>query len=145
MKCATHGVTDAKQMRMGIALWQKEELRNKDGERMSNRYNCPNCSAPIGMNEICPYCGTRLGWVPYIAPVEIKIAPMKLNRLVVKGFVPWETKRYLPPEEANKIVLEQMAMEFAKDLPKYWNTKTCEDIRRAETQIQAELYVGVRE
>lgn len=28
-------------------------------------YNCPNCAAPIGYHEVCPYCGTALDWVPF--------------------------------------------------------------------------------
>lgn len=30
------------------------------------RYNCPNCSAPIGVSPVCEYCGTRLEWLPII-------------------------------------------------------------------------------
>lgn len=30
------------------------------------RYNCPNCSAPIGISPVCEYCGTRLEWLPII-------------------------------------------------------------------------------
>ena len=30
------------------------------------KYNCPNCAAPIGYHEVCPYCGTALDWVPTV-------------------------------------------------------------------------------
>ena len=30
------------------------------------RYNCLNCSAPIGISPVCEYCGTRLEWLPVI-------------------------------------------------------------------------------
>ena len=26
---------------------------------MSRELNCPNCGAPLGMNDVCEYCGTR--------------------------------------------------------------------------------------
>ena len=31
---------------------------------MNNKYNCPNCGAPIGRAEKCEYCGTLLNWIP---------------------------------------------------------------------------------
>lgn len=34
-------------------------------------YNCPNCGAPIGYQDRCEYCGTRIEWRPY----EIHLAP----------------------------------------------------------------------
>ena len=26
---------------------------------MSRELNCPNCGAPLGMNDVCEYCGTH--------------------------------------------------------------------------------------
>lgn len=26
---------------------------------MSRELNCPNCGAPLGMNDVCEYCGTN--------------------------------------------------------------------------------------
>ena len=43
---------------------------------MSEKYNCPNCGAPIGFGSICEYCGTVLHWIP---SMYIEYIPKHLN------------------------------------------------------------------
>lgn len=48
-------------------------------------YNCPNCAAPIGYHEVCPYCGTALHWTPTVN-VTIKTEKRE-NRKCVAVFM----------------------------------------------------------
>ena len=43
---------------------------------MSEKYNCPNCGAPIGYSDKCEYCGTVLRWTPMIS---IEYIPKNLH------------------------------------------------------------------
>ena len=43
---------------------------------MSEKYNCPNCGAPIGYSDKCEYCGTRIRWTPIIS---IEYIPKNLH------------------------------------------------------------------
>ena len=44
-------------------------------------YNCPNCAAPIGYHEVCPYCGTALDWVPFVR-TTLKVEKRNLRKCV---------------------------------------------------------------
>ena len=55
-------------------------------------YNCPNCSAPIGYNRICPYCGTRLRWEPYPDTLEYRITYVPVRNAEISVCVPRQMK-----------------------------------------------------
>ena len=54
----------------------------------SKKYNCPNCGAPIEHSAVCPYCGTRLEWIPTISTVEVKISKARIKPVRSKLSVP---------------------------------------------------------
>ena len=45
------------------------------------KYNCPNCAAPIGYHEVCPYCGTALDWVPTVH-MTLKVEKRNIRKCV---------------------------------------------------------------
>lgn len=68
-------------------------------------YNCPNCAAPIGYHEVCPYCGTALDWTPTVhMTLEagkrsirkcVAVCMEDINSFCFEGFVDESLKRQI--------------------------------------------------
>ena len=54
---------------------------------MSENYNCPNCGAPIGYQDKCDYCGTRIEWRPYVIHLAPRLYYHKTSDAYVIGMV----------------------------------------------------------
>lgn len=50
-------------------------------------YNCPNCGAPIGYQDKCDYCGTRIEWRPYVIHLAPRLHYLKVYDASVIGMV----------------------------------------------------------
>jgi len=68
------------------------------------RYNCPNCSAPIGISPVCEYCGTRLEWLPII---KFESEPSRT--------VDWAKTMYLLDGIPEAEFIDNAKEEFLKD------------------------------
>ena len=83
------------------------------------KYNCPNCSAPIGYTEICQYCGTRLKWQPYEYHVKVVTDYIKWERVEASA----QVENAIPPEiqdkVAFKILVERLAEGVARRVQIY--------------------------
>lgn len=75
-------------------------------------YNCPNCAAPIGYNERCPYCGTVLYWRPSI--VEIKTTPLRSCRLRASVKIDRFDMKHVGKEVLYRQLVEQLEPEIVK-------------------------------
>lgn len=89
---------------------------------MSERYNCPNCAAPIGYSPRCQYCGTRLDWVPIIA-VNFTAEPRNVKKLVGRVMRTRSDIELLGTKNAQLIAERELAAQFAQKVPEIWEMK----------------------
>ena len=108
------------------------------------KYNCPNCGAPIGYTERCPYCLTVLHWRPTVIEFipaifdECKIeARAEIDEIYVNG-------RNIQARKNMEKVIEGLALQLAKDLPRYWELRKQEDPFRQKVIFHAELRLRKR-
>lgn len=97
------------------------ELNSRGREQ--REYNCPNCGAPIGYAEICPYCKTRLNWTP---TVEILYTPTRYSQSKIEA----RAKVYLEDLRnglKEGTVLESLRRQLAEQIPNIWEVRTAED------------------
>lgn len=80
-------------------------------------YNCPNCSAPIGYNEVCPYCGTALDWVPTVN-MTIKVEKSGIRKCVAV-FMERERDYALPG-----FVDDTLKQQLGQAASEVWERKT---------------------
>ena len=53
-----------------------------------DRYNCPNCGAPITYTGKCPYCGTIISWTPHCETVYVQHVQGETKELAAKCVLP---------------------------------------------------------
>ncbi len=106
---------------------------------MSDKYNCPNCGAPIGYTERCAYCGTVLNWIPTVH-VVYETAVYTKRVLQAQACVPVEDVEHIG--EVN--ILARMAREMATQLPKVWELRCDDDPFTRERVYRARLSVNER-
>ena len=108
-------------------------------------YNCPNCAAPIGKDDICPYCGTRLRWVPFIEQT-IKTVYMNVREIVAETIVDYDSSRRIiqlsDPEYFKKMTERSLAEKFVEIIPKIWTIEEEPDRMLRATRYRASIYVG---
>lgn len=83
-------------------------------------YNCPNCSAPIIYNEVCPYCGTALDWVPTVH-MTLKTEKREIRKcraIFVTSINEWT------PEDFIDDTLKQQIGQAASEI---WKRETVEN------------------
>ena len=85
---------------------------------MSERYNCPNCGAPIGYSPSCQYCGTLLNWVPAVA-VTFKAEREKIKTLACRYRVSY-SKFYYYGEAGQQVAERALANQIAEKLRDVW-------------------------
>ena len=110
---------------------------------MSERYNCPNCGAPIGYAPRCQYCGTLLNWIP--VTVEFIAQPMNVKKLVARRIVDKEDVRRLGEEYADRCAKESLAMMFAKKVPDVWDLQIIDNPVFEGKDYFATVYVCAKE
>ena len=104
-------------------------------------YNCPNCAAPIGKDDICPYCGTRLRWIPFVER-EIKTVYMNVQKVGVEQRVRRDLSEFMSPDQINEMTERDMAMKFAEFMPKIWRVEKFDDCPGREMIYRAHIWVG---
>ena len=98
-------------------------------------YNCPNCAAPIGYSERCPYCGTMLYWRPSI--VEIKTTPLRSCKLRARARIDEFALKHVGEEVVYRQLVEQLEPEIVKAM----TVKKDYDPKDMEVIYQADLVV----
>ena len=85
---------------------------------MSGRMcNCPNCAAPIGYSEVCPYCGTAINWIP-IKQATFETEIKDIRKCVAMSMEPLHT---WTPEGFIDGILKQQIGQAASEV---WKRKT---------------------
>ena len=104
-------------------------------------YNCPNCGAPIGLFEVCPYCGTLLRWK--VDPYHVDVIEHRfiIRKLAASAFV----DRRCGETQESKIVQAKLALSLAQKLPEVWRLNTDVAHEMNGNFITASLYIGVEE
>ena len=83
-------------------------------------YNCPNCAAPIGYHEVCPYCGTALDWVPTVH-MTLKVEKRNIRKCVAVFME--NIRDYMLDEYIDGILKEQLGQAASE----VWERKTEEN------------------
>ena len=110
---------------------------------MSERYNCPNCGAPIGYSPRCQYCGTLLNWIP--VTVEFVAQPMNAKKLVAQRIIDEEDIRLLGEEQADRCAKDSLAMMFAKKIPDFWDLQVLDHPITTGKDYRATVYICAKE
>lgn len=111
---------------------------------MSERYNCPNCGAPIGYSPHCQYCGTLLNWIPFIAAC-FTAEPRNIRKLVGKVMFTRNNILGLGEEVVQHLAEQQLAEQFARKIPDVWEVKVEDDPIIDGKDYRATLYVYAKE
>ena len=101
-------------------------------------YNCPNCAAPIGYSDRCPYCGTVLRWQPFLAleTVYLNAQPVESCAMIE----PWELEKGLITEPR---IFARLAENMTQELAKHMEFKKLEyDFRTGRIPYIARLWVA---
>ena len=103
--------------------------------------NCPNCGAPIAYEPRCPYCGTKLNWIPTInvQVVQARVVPVRA-RMRIPMWVMHDKSLAQEVLEENKIrsrMIDLMRVELAKTM------KLCKayDLEKMDIVYTGELLV----
>ena len=83
-------------------------------------YNCPNCAAPIGYHEVCPYCGTALDWVPF---VHMTIKTEKRNIIKCVAVFTTGVNEWAP----ESFVDDQLKQQLGQAASEVWKRETQEN------------------
>lgn len=109
-----------------------------------NKYNCPNCGAPIGYTERCPYCLTVLNWRPTL----IEFVPASFDEHKIEARVEideiYTNERNIQAKKNMALVVERLAMQLAKELPEYWDLREGHDPFRQKMIYSAVLRLRKR-
>ena len=109
-------------------------------------YNCPNCAAPIGKDDICPYCGTRLRWVPFIENT-ITVAYMNVQEISaecrVRDYGCWTGE--FSKEEAKRQAIHDLRQKFVDILPNIMTIEEKLDRIYGEIVYRASIFIGKKE
>lgn len=103
---------------------------------MSENYNCPNCGAPIGYQDKCEYCGTRIEWRPYV----IHLAPRLYYHKVYDASVIGMVKKGIMGTEnafAMKMAYNELFQRLARQIQK--NVKVAEEDRGDAVFLRASI------
>lgn len=79
-------------------------------------YNCPNCGAPIGYQDQCDYCGTRIEWRPYVFHLAPRLYYSKTYDASVIGMVKkgaLGTENPIAMELAHRELFERLANQIS--------------------------------
>ena len=105
------------------------------------KYNCPNCGAPIGRDEICPYCGTKVQWVPVqtieFVPINLGFRHVRAECAVHDYEMEWISPGFLE----NRLV-DQLAELIVKD--KAYELSVVKDPFKGDSIYRLDTYIGVR-
>lgn len=109
-------------------------------------YNCPNCAAPIGYHEVCPYCGTALYWMPTVS-MMFKTERRGIKKCVAAVVEPIED--WLPERYVDGPLKEQLAQACSKvwERETKWNRSdlTIEGVPPHTARHTATVYFAVKE
>jgi len=108
---------------------------------MSEKYNCPNCGAPIGKDDICPYCGTQVRWIPMI---RMEYVPMNLGVRTLRSTCavkPWEME-FMRPEWIEDRLVDQIAKSIVES--KAYELSVQRDPFSNDTIYIADTLIGTR-
>ena len=86
---------------------------------MSENYNCPNCGAPIGYQDKCDYCGTRIEWRPYVIHLAPRLYYHKTYDASVIGMVKkgaLGTENPFAMELAHRELFERLANQIRQNV-----------------------------
>jgi hypothetical protein len=103
------------------------------------KYNCPNCGAPIGYTERCPYCLTVLEWRPTV----IKFIPERFDEHKIEARLRVDDYS-LQEKGLMNYITATLAEQISKELPKYWALDKADDPLKGETIFRAVLRVWKR-
>ena len=110
---------------------------------MSERYNCPNCGAPIGYAPRCQYCGTLLNWIP--VTVEFVAQPLNVKKLVGSVKYTKDMIRGFGEEFALREAERRLACDFAQKIPDVWDLKIIDDPIIDGKDYRATVYICAKE
>lgn len=110
---------------------------------MSEKYNCPNCGAPIGYSPHCQYCGTLLNWIP--TTVKYIAEPRDVKKLVGQHTVSRRDIRMFGEEYIERCAKENLAMMIAKTVPDVWDFEVFDNPIIDGKDYRATLYVCAKE
>jgi hypothetical protein len=82
-------------------------------------YNCPNCGAPIGYQDQCEYCGTRIEWRPCVIHLAPKLHYHKVYDASVIGMVKkgaLGTENPIAMELAHRELFERLANQMRQNV-----------------------------
>lgn len=102
-------------------------------------YNCPNCGAPVGYQNRCHYCGTYFKW----RVTTIEFVPAVFDECKIEAGASIDDE-YLKDENIGNEIVKRLAMQFAKELPKYWDLREEHDPFRRKTFYSATLRLRKR-
>lgn len=101
-------------------------------------YNCPNCAAPIGYSDKCPYCGTVLRWMPFLSidTIYLNAQPVDTTALIDPYMI---EKGYVTDDRIFADLAQQMTRELAKHME---FRKEDYDYRSGRVRYRARLWVA---
>ena len=111
---------------------------------MSERYNCPNCGAPIGYASRCQYCGTVLSWIPVVS-VHFTAEPRNVKKLVGKVMFTHNNILGLGETVAQTLAERELAEQFARKIPDVWEMEVEDNPIIDGKDYRATLYVYAKE
>lgn len=111
---------------------------------MSERYNCPNCGAPIGYSPHCQYCGTLLNWIPVVS-VNFTAEPRSIKKIVGKVMFTRNNLLGLGDDTAQLLAEQQLAEQFARKVPDLWELEVEDNPVIDGKDYRATLYVCTKE
>ena len=98
-------------------------------------YNCPNCGAPIGYRDICPYCGTRLNWKPSTMEIITTYRPVEHARCEVA----LDLFEYKHNPDIMRYVGEEMVNRVAREVVKHVKVVEHKDPIRDKIYFRASI------
>ena len=107
---------------------------------MSKETNCPNCGAPIGLDPICPYCGTRLQWVPFVTE-RIVIEQPKVQTLRQNVSITWDMMHHLRENGGLERIKDHLCINMARSLKPLLIFEEYSDLETASIILTAALRV----
>lgn len=104
---------------------------------MAEKYNCPNCGAPIGHSDKCEYCGTLLRWIPI---TYMEFIPKSLHVQQAEAAAEWDREK----GELDREVLDRLSNKLANFIinEDAYTLSFKYDICRKKTIVIMRTYVG---
>ena len=106
------------------------------------QYNCPNCAAPLTGGDICPYCGTRIEWIPMVA-CNISVRPKKVVPIISDYRVTREEYKNMGSGRYDDICMERVKSELGCYATRYAKLKKVFVPELNHIVYRGELLIGV--